>query len=73
MTDPGRLIPADALNARLREIWDWAASMIPRSGSVSTYGCDAVGKCIELVDAWPDESCLASIRIHAKQREVPRD
>ena len=68
MSETARQIPADELNARLHEIWDWAASMVPRSGSYSTYGCDAVGKCMELIDSWPDESCLASIRIHAEHQ-----
>lgn len=50
----GRLIPADELTPVLREVWDWALSMVPGSGNVSTYGCDAVGRCIEVVERWPD-------------------
>ena len=63
-----REMTAAERNARLHEIWDWAASIVPRSGSVSTYGCDAVGLCMQLVDSWPDESCLAGIRAHAERR-----
>jgi hypothetical protein len=49
-----RLIPAEELEPVLREIWQWALESVPYSDSYSTYGVDAVGKCIEVVRRWPD-------------------
>jgi hypothetical protein len=48
------MIPAAELELKLREIWHWTIDMVPHSAEHSTYGVDAVGRCIELVQRWPD-------------------